>query len=73
MLLTIDCHINSHRVLQFNRGTKPFYSVSKSDNREFSEQLKERDQGDRVDVGESLDDVDDLVAQDVVDEAKLEA
>jgi hypothetical protein len=44
-----------------------------SADREFSEQLEERDQGDRVDVGESLDDVDDLVEQDVVDEAKLEA
>ena len=40
---------------------------------ELSEQLEERDQGDRVDVGESLEDVDDLVAQDVVDEAKLDA
>jgi len=44
-----------------------------SADREFSEELEERGQGDRVDVGESLEDVDDLVAQDVVDEAKLDA
>ncbi|MDR5673620.1 helicase-related protein [Halalkaliarchaeum sp. AArc-GB] len=48
-------------------------SAVESADREFSEELEERDQGDRVDVGESLEDVDDLVAQDVVDEAKLDA
>jgi hypothetical protein len=44
-----------------------------SADREFSEQLEESDQGDRVDVGESLEDVDDLGAQDVVDEATSDA
>lgn len=41
--------------------------------REFSKQIEEQEQGDRVDVGESLDTVDSLVAQDVIDEAKLDA
>ena len=40
---------------------------------EFSKQIEEQEQGDRVDVGESLDSVDSLVAQDVIDEAKLDA
>jgi hypothetical protein len=41
--------------------------------RTFSEQVEEQEQGDRVDVGESLEAVDSLVAQDVIDEAKLDA
>ncbi|WP_458186272.1 helicase-related protein [Haladaptatus sp. NG-WS-4] len=41
--------------------------------REFSKQIEEQEQGDRVDVGESLDSTDSLVAQDVIDEAKLDA
>jgi hypothetical protein len=41
--------------------------------RQFSEQIEEQERGDRVDVGESLESVDSLVAQDVIDEAKLEA
>ncbi|WP_430639480.1 helicase-related protein [Haloferax volcanii] len=41
--------------------------------REFTKQIEEQEQGDRVDVGESLDSVDSLVAQDVIDEAKLDA
>ncbi|KTG11423.1 helicase [Haloprofundus marisrubri] len=41
--------------------------------REFSKQIEKQEQGDRVDVGESLDSVDSLVAQDVIDEAKLDA
>jgi hypothetical protein len=41
--------------------------------RQFSEQIEEQERGDRVDVGESLESVDNLVAQDVIDEAKLEA
>jgi hypothetical protein len=44
-----------------------------SADREFSEQLENRDQGDRVDVGESLEGVDDLFASEVGDEAKLDA
>jgi superfamily II DNA or RNA helicase len=39
----------------------------------LSEQIEQRDQRDRVDVGESLATVDDPVAQDVIDEAKLDA
>ncbi|WP_233357352.1 helicase-related protein [Halococcoides cellulosivorans] len=41
--------------------------------REFSEQVEDQDQTDRVDVGESLDSVDTLLEEDVVDEAKLDA
>jgi SNF2 family DNA or RNA helicase len=41
--------------------------------RQLSEQIEEQEQDDRVDVGESLDSVDSLVAQDVIDEAKLDA
>lgn len=40
---------------------------------EFSNQIKQQEQGDRVDVGESLDTVDEPVAQDIIDEAKLDA
>ncbi|WP_226011847.1 DEAD/DEAH box helicase [Halomicrobium salinisoli] len=40
---------------------------------EFAEQIEQQEERDRVDVGESLDTVDDLVAQDVIDEAKLDA
>ena len=40
---------------------------------EFSDQVAKQEQGDRVDVGESLESVDSLVAQDVIDEAKLDA
>ncbi|MEZ3165412.1 SNF2-related protein [Halorubrum miltondacostae] len=47
-------------------------AVAEAD-REFSERLKEQEQSNRVDVGESLDEVESLVAQDVIDEAKLEA
>lgn len=41
--------------------------------REFSEQIDRQERDDRVEVGESLDTVDDSVAQDVIDEAKLDA
>jgi len=47
-------------------------SIVRAD-REFSEELEERDQGDRVDVRESLKDVDDILSDEVVDEAKLDA
>jgi SNF2 family DNA or RNA helicase len=40
---------------------------------EFSDQVEEQEQGDRMDVGESLETVDSLVGQDVIDEAKLDA
>jgi SNF2 family DNA or RNA helicase len=42
-------------------------------NQEFEKQIQEQESGDRVDVGESLDSVDELLAQDVIDEAKLDA
>lgn len=41
--------------------------------KQLSEQIENQKQEDRVDVGESLDSVDSLVAQDVIDEAKLDA
>ncbi|WP_251344660.1 helicase-related protein [Haloplanus halophilus] len=41
--------------------------------REISEKMEEQEQGGRVDVGESLESVDSLVEQDVIDEAKLGA
>ena len=41
--------------------------------REFSEQIENQEQSDRVDVGESLETVEPLVAQDVIDEARLDA
>ena len=47
-------------------------SVEKAD-KQLSEEIENQKQEDRVDVGESLDDVDNLVAQDVIDEAKLDA
>ncbi|MDL0140385.1 SNF2-related protein [Halobacterium salinarum] len=47
-------------------------AVERADS-EFSEQVEEQEQGDRVDVGESLETVDSLVGQDVIDEAKLDA
>jgi SNF2 family DNA or RNA helicase len=40
---------------------------------EFSEQIKDQEHGSRVDVGESLESVDSLVEQDVVNEAKIDA
>jgi hypothetical protein len=40
---------------------------------EISQEIEEQGQEDRVDVGESLEDVDSLVPQEVIDEAKLEA
>ncbi|WP_424005787.1 helicase-related protein (plasmid) [Haloarcula salina] len=48
------------------------HAVEEAD-RHLSEQLAEQEQDDRVDVGESLDSVDTLVKQDVIDEAKLDA
>jgi len=56
-----------------NTAADDSQTAVESADREFSEQLEERDRGERVDVGESLDDVDELVAHDVVNEAKLEA
>ena len=47
-------------------------TVEKAD-KQLSEEIENQKQDDRVDVGESLEDVDDLVAQDVIDEAKLDA
>jgi len=41
--------------------------------KQLSEQIESQERDDRVDVGESLDSVDNLVAQDVIDEAKLDA
>ncbi|MFC3958916.1 helicase-related protein [Halovivax cerinus] len=41
--------------------------------RAFSEKLEEQDRKGQVDVGESLDSVDTLLEEDVVDEAKLDA
>ncbi|MFD1635307.1 helicase-related protein (plasmid) [Haloplanus ruber] len=61
------------RAATLNAGDEDSQTVVESADREFSEQLEKRDQGDRVDVGESLEEVDELVAQDVVDEAKLDA
>jgi SNF2 family DNA or RNA helicase len=52
-----------------DEGQKP---VEQADN-QLSEQIKEQEQDDRVDVGESLDTLDSFVAQDVIDEAKLDA
>ena len=47
-------------------------TVKKADE-QLSEEIENQRQDDRVDVGESLEDVDELVAQDVIDEAKLDA
>jgi len=47
-------------------------TVKKADE-QISRDIEDQKEDDRVDVGESLEDVDDLVAQDVVDEAKLDA
>ncbi len=41
--------------------------------REFSEKITEQEGSDRVDVGESLERVDSLVPQEIIDEAKLDA
>ncbi|UHQ98905.1 SNF2-related protein (plasmid) [Natrinema zhouii] len=46
--------------------------VEKAD-REFSEQISEQENSDRVDVGESLETVETLVPQKIIDEAKLDA
>jgi hypothetical protein len=48
-------------------------TVVESADHEFSKQLDERTRSDRVDVGGSLDDVDELVTDDVIGEAKLDA
>ena len=40
---------------------------------EFERKIQEQESGERVDVGESLDSVDEVLAQDVIDEAKLDA
>jgi len=47
-------------------------TVKKADE-QLSEDIEQQEQDDRVDVGESLDDIDNLVTQDVLDEAKLDA
>jgi SNF2 family DNA or RNA helicase len=47
--------------------------VVEETDREISQEIEEQDQEDRVDVGESLKDVDSLVPQDVINEAKLDA
>ena len=53
--------------------TESRQAVERAD-KEFSDQLDVEEDSDRVEVGESLDTVDDdLVKQDVVDEAKLDA
>ncbi len=53
--------------------TESRQAVERAD-KEFSDQLDEKEDSDRVEVGESLDTVDDnLVKQDVIDEAKLDA
>jgi len=46
--------------------------VEKAD-REFSDQITEQERGDRVNVGESLEAVETLVPQEIIDEAKLDA
>ncbi len=46
--------------------------VEKAD-REFSEQITEQKHSNRVDVGESLETVEKLVPQEIIDEAKLDA
>lgn len=45
----------------------------KEADREFSEQVENQEQGNRVDVGESLESVDEMDGQDIIDEAKLDA
>jgi SNF2 family DNA or RNA helicase len=45
----------------------------KQADKQLSEEIETKKKDDRVDVGESLEDVDDFTAQDVIDEAKLEA
>jgi len=53
--------------------TESHDAVERAD-KEFSDQIDREEDSDRVDVGESLDTVDDdLVKQDVIDEAKLDA
>jgi hypothetical protein len=47
--------------------------VVEETDREISQEMDEQEQEDRVDVGESLEDVDSLVPQEVIDEAKLDA
>lgn len=47
-------------------------TVKKADE-QLSKDIEHQKEDDRVDVGESLDDVDELVTQDVLDEAKLDA
>lgn len=47
-------------------------AVERADD-EISEQIEKQDQRNQVEVGESLDTVDDPVAQDVINEAKLDA
>ncbi|SEL88453.1 helicase-related protein [Haloferax larsenii] len=47
-------------------------AVERAD-KEFSEEIGKQEQSDRIDVGESLESVDGLVEQDVIDEAKLDA
>ena len=47
-------------------------AVERAD-KEFSDQIEKQEESDRVDVSESLEDIDELLAQDVIDEAKLDA
>jgi superfamily II DNA or RNA helicase len=47
-------------------------AVERAD-KEFSDRIEKQKESDRVDVGESLDDIDEPLAQDVIDEAKLDA
>jgi SNF2 family DNA or RNA helicase len=47
--------------------------VVEETDREISQEMKEQRQEDRVEVGESLEDIDSLVPQEVIDEAKLDA
>jgi len=57
--------------LNADRGERK--DVVEEADRQLSEQIQDQEQDDRVDIGESLDSVDDLLAQDVIDEAKLDA
>ena len=47
--------------------------VVEETDREISQEMEEQQREDRVEVGESLEDVDSLVPQEVIDEAKLDA
>jgi hypothetical protein len=57
--------------LNADRGERK--DVVEEADRQLSEQIQDQEEDDRVDIGESLESVDELLAQDVIDEAKLDA